>query len=214
MIASDVQLADLRPGMMTDLVRRSKLHSPLMTGGGTQKLPADSKFFESLRKYMPGDNSENIDWKYYSRSEKVFIRQKRFEAQKRNNIILDCSRDLLWPESGVSKAQLSWNIYLDLMFRSSVLYEKWDFYLIINKRLQKFTRLSQGELLEFYSELASQQFNSENMKLPLVDQPLQENKRNFVICDGFDWQKYQKIFANSADAHIILCRHSQECQFD
>ncbi|NIM70794.1 MAG: DUF58 domain-containing protein, partial [Xanthomonadales bacterium] len=60
-----------------------------------------SSEFSDHRKYSPGDEPRNIDWKVYARTDRLYI--KRFEAETNLdcNILLDASESMAYSYGGV-----------------------------------------------------------------------------------------------------------------
>jgi uncharacterized protein (DUF58 family) len=72
-------------------------HKSLASGGGLE--------FSEYRSYQSGDDARRIDWKMYSRSDKLFIRESEIETSISVRVILDISASMLHSEDGISKHQ-------------------------------------------------------------------------------------------------------------
>ena len=76
-------------------IATDKATSRVLDGSYNSIYKGRSMNFDELRKYVPGDDIKDIDWKATSRSQKVLIRQ--YIAEKRHNIMLvmDANRRML-----------------------------------------------------------------------------------------------------------------------
>jgi len=55
------------------------------------------------REYYPGDEMKDIDWKAYSRTEKLYVRQFEEEKTLTAHILLDASKSMDFPAGGTKK---------------------------------------------------------------------------------------------------------------
>ncbi|WNY24554.1 DUF58 domain-containing protein [Methanolapillus millepedarum] len=55
------------------------------------------------REYYKGDEMKDIDWKIYSRTEKLYVRQFEEEKTLTAHILLDASKSMDYPDSGITK---------------------------------------------------------------------------------------------------------------
>jgi len=64
--------------------------------------------FAEHRQYNPGEDTKNIDWKLYGRTDKVYVKRYEEETNLRCQIIIDVSSSMqIVPEKGLSKLQYS-----------------------------------------------------------------------------------------------------------
>jgi uncharacterized protein (DUF58 family) len=63
--------------------------------------------FAEHRQYNPGENTRNIDWKLFARSEKLFVKKFEEETNLRCRILLDISSSMYYPETKNSKLRFS-----------------------------------------------------------------------------------------------------------
>ena len=63
--------------------------------------------FAEHRQYNPGENSRNIDWKLFARSDKVFVKRYEEETNLRCRILIDLSASMYYPEHKNSKLRFS-----------------------------------------------------------------------------------------------------------
>lgn len=73
--------------------------------GGLHKSPhrGFSVEFTDYRHYYQGDDTRNIDWKLYGRSDKLYVKQFEDETNSRCMILLDASASMAYASGAVSK---------------------------------------------------------------------------------------------------------------
>ncbi len=54
--------------------------------------------FASHREYAPGDEIKHIDWKVYSKTDRLYIKQYEEETNLKCTILLDCSKSMRYGE--------------------------------------------------------------------------------------------------------------------
>jgi len=59
------------------------------------------------REYYPGDEMKDIDWKAYSRTEKLYVRQFEEEKTLTAHILVDASKSMDFPEKAVKKYEFA-----------------------------------------------------------------------------------------------------------
>ncbi len=69
------------------------------SGLATLRRPGEGRLFESLREWVPGDDTRHIDWKATARRRKVIARQYEEERRQQVMLVLDAGR-LLTAEVG------------------------------------------------------------------------------------------------------------------
>ena len=69
------------------------------SGLATLRRPGEGRLFESLREWVPGDDTRHIDWKATARRRKVIARQFEEERRQQVMLVLDAGR-LLTAEVG------------------------------------------------------------------------------------------------------------------
>lgn len=71
------------------------------------------------REYYPGDEMKDIDWKAYSRTEKLYVRQFEEEKTLTAHILLDASKSMDFPESAVKKYEYAAMLALGVAYTVS-----------------------------------------------------------------------------------------------
>ncbi len=66
--------------------------------------------FEKFSRYEPGDGIQDIDWKVYARSGKLFIKNYGLDTRTKVRIVLDHSQSMNYPDSGRGSGQSKLNI--------------------------------------------------------------------------------------------------------
>lgn len=92
----------LNPEVLTKIARLELRARMIVEGfiSGMHKSPYQgfSVEFAAHREYVPGDDIRHIDWRLYGRADRFYIKQYEEETNLRTNILLDCSRSMLYPE--------------------------------------------------------------------------------------------------------------------
>lgn len=71
------------------------------------------------REYYPGDEMKDIDWKAYSRTEKLYVRQFEEEKTLTAHILLDASKSMDYPEQTATKYEYAAMIALGIAYTVS-----------------------------------------------------------------------------------------------
>lgn len=71
------------------------------------------------REYYHGDEMKDIDWKAYSRTEKLYVRQFEEEKTLTAHILLDASKSMDFPENAVKKYEYGAMIALGIAYTVS-----------------------------------------------------------------------------------------------
>ncbi len=95
-----------------DIEAQRKLQ--LAAGPEKVRLPLGGTEFESLREYVPGDDTRRIDWKATARRGKLIVRNYEEERSKDIVILLDCGRMMAPEAGGLSKLDHAINASLML----------------------------------------------------------------------------------------------------
>lgn len=56
--------------------------------------------FASHREYVPGDEIKHVDWKVWSKTDRLYIKEYEEETNLRCTIVLDCSKSMAYGEDG------------------------------------------------------------------------------------------------------------------
>lgn len=59
--------------------------------------------FASHREYVPGDEIKHVDWKVWSKTDRIYIKEYEEETNLKCTIILDCSKSMDYGQSGKQK---------------------------------------------------------------------------------------------------------------
>jgi len=71
------------------------------------------------REYYPGDEMKDIDWKAYSRTEKLYVRQFEEEKTLTAHILVDASKSMDFPEKAVKKYEFAAMMALGIAYTVS-----------------------------------------------------------------------------------------------
>ncbi|MDR2944916.1 MAG: DUF58 domain-containing protein [Methanosarcinales archaeon] len=71
------------------------------------------------REYYQGDEMKDIDWKAYSRTEKLYVRQFEEEKTLTAHILLDASKSMDFPDGGVKKYEYAAMMALGIAYTVS-----------------------------------------------------------------------------------------------
>jgi len=63
--------------------------------------------FAEHRQYNSGESIRNIDWKLFARTERLYVKRFEEETNLRCVLLLDTSRSMFYPETGMSKMKFS-----------------------------------------------------------------------------------------------------------
>ena len=69
-------------------------------GENPSRVPGRNMEFEQYRRYVPGENIRDIDWKVYGRSDRLFIKNFGSDLNTRVRIILDASASMNYKNKG------------------------------------------------------------------------------------------------------------------
>ncbi len=74
-------------------------------GAGLHRSPysGSSVEFAQYRPYVQGDNTRDVDWRLYARTDRLYLKQYQEETNMRCNILLDCSGSMDYASGEVSK---------------------------------------------------------------------------------------------------------------
>jgi uncharacterized protein (DUF58 family) len=92
----------LKPEVLAK-ISRLELRARIVVEGfisGMHKSPYQgfSVEFASHREYVPGDDIRHIDWRLFARGDRLYIKQYEEETNLGTNVLLDCSKSMLYPE--------------------------------------------------------------------------------------------------------------------
>jgi uncharacterized protein (DUF58 family) len=97
----------LDPQALARLARLQVLSLSPMAGtiSGLHKSPhrGSSVEFAEYRKYVPGDDTKNIDWRVYARSDRFYMKEFEADTNLRCYLGLDCSGSMAFGGNGDSK---------------------------------------------------------------------------------------------------------------
>ena len=93
-----------------DRIKRLDVRARLVVEGfitGQHKSPYHgfAVEFATHREYAPGDDTRHIDWKVWSRSDRLYIKEYEEETNLKCTILLDCSKSMRYG----SKAEVPWS---------------------------------------------------------------------------------------------------------
>ncbi|MCL2550445.1 MAG: DUF58 domain-containing protein, partial [Methanimicrococcus sp.] len=71
------------------------------------------------REYYPGDEMKDIDWKAYSRTEKLYVRQFEEEKTLTAHILLDASKSMDYPDRATTKYEYAAMLALGVAYTVS-----------------------------------------------------------------------------------------------
>jgi len=71
------------------------------------------------REYYPGDEMKDIDWKAYSRTEKLYVRQFEEEKTLTAHILLDASKSMDYPDRATTKYEYAAMMALGIAYTVS-----------------------------------------------------------------------------------------------
>ena len=63
--------------------------------------------FAEHRQYNSGESIRNIDWKLFARTERLYVKRFEEETNLRCVLLLDTSRSMFYPDTGMSKMKFS-----------------------------------------------------------------------------------------------------------
>jgi hypothetical protein len=96
-------LAVLHPTQKLSLSWKQFKNSVRYQGSYQLNLRRPTKYPETSRKYIFGDPVHLIDWKAYSRTDQLLIRERQDEASINVAIIIDASPTMSWPDAELKK---------------------------------------------------------------------------------------------------------------
>jgi uncharacterized protein (DUF58 family) len=81
-----------------------------------ERRAGEGRLFESLREWVPGDDTRTIDWKATARRQKVIARRYEEERRQQVMLLLDAGRLLAAEVAGASRLEYAVRAALDLAF--------------------------------------------------------------------------------------------------
>jgi len=109
MIKREIKRDFLDPKVLARLARLELQARTLVEGSfsGKHKSPhkGSSVEFSQYRKYAPGDDINNIDWRIYARTDRFYIKEFEADTNLRCYLVLDCSASMSFQGSGMKKIE-------------------------------------------------------------------------------------------------------------
>jgi uncharacterized protein (DUF58 family) len=106
MPSSALDLAAVRSFENLELLAR-QLVDGFITGLHQSPYHGFSVEFSEHRLYNPGDSTRHIDWKVFSRTDKLFVKRYEEETNLRAHLLLDVSASMYYPSPGHDKLRFS-----------------------------------------------------------------------------------------------------------
>ncbi len=101
----------LDPKVLSTMGRLTLQARTLVEGSfsGKHKSPhrGASVEFSQYRKYVPGDDIKNIDWRVYGRSDRFYIKEFEADTNLRCYLVIDCSGSMGYASAGMSKFDIA-----------------------------------------------------------------------------------------------------------
>jgi uncharacterized protein (DUF58 family) len=114
--------------------------------------------FSGYREYAPGDDTRNLDWRAYARSDRFYIKRFEDESNLRAHIVLDASRSMAYGRGDQTKYDYAATLAASL---ASLLLKQRDAVgLVISDRQERVTlrpRATQSQLTEIVDLLEATQ---------------------------------------------------------
>ena len=85
-------------------------------GQRPERRAGEGRLFESLREWVPGDDTRTIDWKASARRQKTIARRYEEERRQQVMLVLDAGRLLTAEVSGTARLEFAVRAALDLAF--------------------------------------------------------------------------------------------------
>jgi uncharacterized protein (DUF58 family) len=106
MASAVLDLAAVRSFENLELLAR-QLVDGFITGLHQSPYHGFSVEFSEHRLYNPGDSTRHIDWKVFSRTDKLFVKRYEEETNLRAHLLLDVSASMYYPSPGHDKLRFS-----------------------------------------------------------------------------------------------------------
>lgn len=208
-MSGDKKLVDRE--LISHLSRLSFEARGFMSGGfsGRHKSPhrGSSVDFSQYRKYVPGDDVKNIDWKVLGRTEKYFVKEFDAETNLRCHFVLDSSASMSFEGKNGTKLDYAKKIIVTL---ANILVQQGD-----SVGLQSFDvkvhtdippRTSPKHLHAITETLKKIEAKGETELCPLLDQIAGKtrNRALVIICSDFftSTEELNKVFG-----HFMFKKH-------
>ena len=176
----------------TQLQKLRKHANPIsLSGNLLSKIKGQGLDFLQLRKYYPGDEIKNIDWKVTARTGQVQVKEFQIDKNSQFSIIANVGADMQFASFGRFKYLISCDLIALLCFAASNNKENLHSYFYGNN-LKKITRFKQRnynhiEILKFLSSKRNlKTINPANNLLATLQEFNSYNKESgvaFIICD-------------------------------
>ncbi len=93
--------------------------------------------FEQYRYYVPGDDPNRIDWKYFSKSGKHMIKESQSESHLNVRLMLDLSGSMNYEEDGVRRMDYAKNLLASLAYMAHQQGDSLSYFTFRNGQLEQ-----------------------------------------------------------------------------
>ena len=195
-----------------DLISKTNVEG-FLTGLHSSPLHGFSVEFAEHKNYNVGDDSKNIDWRLFARTEKLYVKKFQEETNLRCHILIDTSSSMFYPEkenlkySKIFFSILSTLSLTNLFFRQrdavglSLLSDDLNFYLKPSLGLkQKKIILSELEKILSSDYLRIRRQTNLNKSIDLISKRLQKKSLIIIFSDLLIYQDKIDDFFKSVNS--------------
>jgi uncharacterized protein (DUF58 family) len=90
-------------------LRARQVVDGFLTGLQRSRYAGFSVEFADRRQYVPGDDTRHIDWRFYAKTDRFYIKQYEVETNLRTHLLLDCSGSMAYPEHPRDGRMTKWD---------------------------------------------------------------------------------------------------------
>jgi len=154
-----------------------------------------SQEFAEYRAYNPGDDLRHVDWNVFARTERAFLKRYRGETNCQVNILLDCSRSMMYSSHKVDKLEYSRFLAASIAYLASLQRDASGI-IIFDDEVRNFVQPSsrQGQLARVLHAIEKAEPGVRtNYAKPFATLREFLHRRGLIVCISDFWENPQEV---------------------
>ena len=154
-----------------------------------------SQEFAEYRAYNPGDDLRHVDWNVFARTERAFLKRYRGETNCQVNILLDCSRSMMYSSHKVDKLEYSRFLAASIAYLASLQRDASGI-IIFDDEVRNFVQPSsrQGQLARVLHAIEKAEPGvTTNYAKPFATLREFLHRRGLIVCISDFWENPQEV---------------------
>lgn len=165
--------------------------------------------FEQYKEYIPGDSLKDVDWKVFSRTDKLFVKNYQSDVQSRIRIIIDNSESMNFPDknSKLENAKKTTAIFYHLLSEENCIVNL----SVINSEYYDYKRLNNENIEDILLNIKPQG-KTDIKKINILD----KKEIVFLLSDGWwgnDFEDNIRFLINNR-INFLLILSEKELELD